>query len=287
MYNLFNKFPIISYNGQLAVNLISKIKFTEAAKAAAASYYPYTISEGERPDIIAANYYDDARYSWLIYMVNDIMDPYYDWPLTEEEFSKFIAKKYGSEVAATESIAFWRVNWFEDESILTPAAYQALPAAYRKYYGPVVSATGSVAAYERAKIDYATETNKIQELSVTSTTGFVIGEQVNQKTSGNITGTAFIKGVLSSTVILVQHVLGSFATTAGTIGNVIGGTSSSTTAVSSVNTIASAIPDGESVFWTYVTNYDHEQELNEQKRHINLLDRSYVDQVEKELDQLL
>lgn len=287
MYNLFNKFPVISYNGQLAVNLIPKIKFTEAAKAAAASYYPYTISEGERPDIIAANYYDDARYSWLIYMVNDIVDPYYDWPLTEEEFSKYIVKKYGTAVAATESIAFWRVNWFEDESMLTPAAYQALPSALRKYYGPITSATGSVVAYDRSKIDYATETNKIQELTVSSTTGFVEGEQVNQKTSGNITGTAFVKGVLSSTVLLIQHVLGSFDTTAGSIGNVIGATSAATTSLTSVNTIASAIPDNESVYWSYVTNYDHEVELNEQKRHITLLDRAYVDQVEKELDQLL
>lgn len=287
MYNLFTKFPIISYNGQLAVNLIPKIKFTEAAKKTGAVYYPYTIEEGERPDIIAANYYDDARYSWLIYMVNDIMDPYYDWPLDDAQFNEFIVKKYDSVETAKETIVFWRVNWYEDETRLTAAAYEALPSYSKKYFRPVEGATGSIVGYDRSKIDYAVETNKIQHLTVASTTGFVVGEQVNQKTSGTITGTAFVKQILDSTTLIVHNVLGAFVATSGSVGNVIGRSSSATSALSTITTISTPISANELSYWTYVTQYDYENELNEQKRHIKLLDKMYVDQVEKELDDLL
>lgn len=287
MYNLFTKFPVISYNGQLAINLIPKIKFTEAAKKTGAVYYPYTIGEGERPDIIAANYYDDARYSWLIYMVNDIVDPYYDWPLDEDQFNQFITSKYGSIEDSKENIVFWRVNWYEDESRLTPAAYDALPSYLKKYYKSVEGATGSVVGYDRSKIDYALETNKIQHLTVASTTGYRVGEQINQKTSGTITGTAFVKQVLDSTTLIIQHVLGSFTATSGSVGNVIGKSTAATSALSAITTISTAINSNEAAYWTYVTQYDYENELNEQKRHIKLLDKTYIDQVEKELDDLL
>jgi hypothetical protein len=287
MYNFFTKFPIISYNGQLAVNLIPKIKFTEAAKRTGAVYYPYTIEEGERPDIIAANYYDDARYSWLIYMVNDIMDPYYDWPLDDSQFKEFIVKKYGSIESATETILFWRVNWYEDETRLTPAAYDALPSYSKKYFKPVQGVTGVVAGYDRSKIDYAVETNITQHLAVASTTGYVVGEQINQRTSGTITGTAFVRQVLDGTTLIVNNVLGAFNVTTGSVGNVIGKSSNTTSALSIINTISTPISLNELSYWTYVTQYDYENELNEQKRHIKLLDKMYVDQVEKELDDLL
>ena len=96
MYNLFTKFPVIYYNDNPIVNILAKVKFNELAKKTKAIYYPYTIAEGERPDVIAANYYDDPRYSWLIYMANDIVDPLYDWPMTSEELDRFINKKYKS-----------------------------------------------------------------------------------------------------------------------------------------------------------------------------------------------
>jgi hypothetical protein len=67
-------------------------------------FYPYTIRDGERADAIAFDYYDNTDYTWLIYIVNNIIDPYYDWPLTETNFDKFISKKYESSVGANDGI---------------------------------------------------------------------------------------------------------------------------------------------------------------------------------------
>ena len=287
MYNLFTKFPVIYYNDNPIVNILAKVKFNELAKKTKAIYYPYTIAEGERPDVIATNYYDDPRYSWLIYMANDIVDPLYDWPMTNEELDKFIIKKYQSLEKAKEKILFWRVNYVEDETILTPAGYEALPSYAKKYFTPRFGATESIVAYERSLLELMVDTNKIQQLAVVSTTGFVVEENIVQRTSGSITATAAIKRISNTTSIDVYNVVGAFANTGGSVGNIIKQAGSTNTSLSSTTTLATPIPANEAVYWTYVSAYDYENEVNEQKRHIKLIDSSYVDQIEKELDELL
>lgn len=286
MFNLFNKFPIVYYGDDVVINILAKVKFNDVVKKTGAIYYPYTILEGERPDIIAANYYDDPRYSWLIYMANDVVDPLHDWPLTEEEFSSFIIKKYGSIEKAKEKIHFWRNNWYEDDTMLTTSGYAALPSYAKKYFAPRIGNLGNVVAYERVKDDAAVETNKIIELTVANTAGFLAGEIVKQSTSGSVTGTATIKAIVDN-VLIIQHVVGAISNTTGAVGNVVGNDSSKSIVVSDVNTITTSIPANEAVYWTYVTSFDYETELNEQKRHIKLIDKAYIDQIEKELDDLL
>ncbi len=62
--------------------------------------YDYVIKDGERPDTIANAYYGDSNFVWLIFLANDVVDPYYDWPLTQQQFKDFIIEKYGSIEAA-------------------------------------------------------------------------------------------------------------------------------------------------------------------------------------------
>lgn len=286
MYNLFTNFPIISYDGNAAVNVLAKVKFTKIAQNINAIFYPYTIAEGERPDIIAANYYDDPRYSWVIYMANDIIDPYYDWPLTEEEFKRFINKKYGSTENANREIAYWEDNWYADETTLSIAAYESLSADRKKYFKPNVGMRGNVINYSRNQLNLVVETNKTIEISVANSAGFAAEEYITQNTSGTLSASGFIKAI-SDNNIVVQNVLGTFANTAGSVSNLISSKSNSTSAVSNVTTINTSIPVDEQAYWTYVTKYDYESQLNEQKRFIRLIDKSFIDQIEKELGDLL
>lgn len=58
-------------------------------------YYFYTIKEGETPEWIAFEKYGDAELHWLIFVMNNIIDPYFDWPMTQRKFEDFIASTYG------------------------------------------------------------------------------------------------------------------------------------------------------------------------------------------------
>lgn len=286
MFTYFTKYPVIPYNGSLAINILARVKFTEAAKKAGAVFYPYSVSDGERPDIIAANYYDDPRYSWVIYLANDIIDPYHDWILTEKEFRDYIIKKYGSIDKAYREIAYWEDNWYADETTLSISAYNALSAARKKYFKPVTGVQGNVVNYVRNGLNLAVESNKTIEITVANTSSYTIGEQITQATSGTTTGSGFIKGI-SDNKLVAQNIIGTFANTGGSVANVIGYDSKATSAASNVATINTAIPADELSYWTYVTKYDYENQINEQKRFIQLLDKSFIDQIEKEMDELL
>ena len=67
-------------------------------------YFPYSIPEAERPDITSFKIYGDVKYTWLIFLINDIHDPIYDWPLGTREFVTFIKSKYGSITVAKNNI---------------------------------------------------------------------------------------------------------------------------------------------------------------------------------------
>jgi len=90
MAGYFNFFPSTEYANTIVTNLISKVKFDQSVQKNLAVFYPYTIDQGERPDQIAARYYNDPELDWLIYLANDIMDPYYDWPLSQNQFYEFV-----------------------------------------------------------------------------------------------------------------------------------------------------------------------------------------------------
>lgn len=106
----FEPFPTIKYdikkNGKLneVTNIFSRYKVLNVFKNQYAIYYDYTIKDGERPDVIAAKYYDDPSLDWIILLINNIIDPQLDWPLDRRSFRNSIVKKYGSISAANEQV---------------------------------------------------------------------------------------------------------------------------------------------------------------------------------------
>jgi hypothetical protein len=54
----------------------------------------YSIKSGDTPTSLAYYLYASERYEWIIYCMNTITNPYYDWPLSEEDFYEMIESKY-------------------------------------------------------------------------------------------------------------------------------------------------------------------------------------------------
>jgi hypothetical protein len=104
----FEAFPVINYNDISVKNILLRVKLLESAKSVRSVYHPFTLREGESPQKIAYDYYGSTEYAWLIFLVNNIVDPYYDWPLSTVEFENHIKKKYGSLAAAQEEILYYQ-----------------------------------------------------------------------------------------------------------------------------------------------------------------------------------
>jgi len=96
----FSLFPKTKFMNQDIVNLAVGVKLHKLIKGDAFALLNYAIKDGEAPDTVAFNYYSDPSYAWLVLLSNNIIDPYFEWPLSVYDFEKFINKKYGSIPAA-------------------------------------------------------------------------------------------------------------------------------------------------------------------------------------------
>jgi hypothetical protein len=92
----FYNFQNISYFNKVAKNIISKAALIPEVLNRMDAFYPYIIKDNERPDLIAFNEYGDETLDWVIYFSNNIVDPYYDWPLFPGAFDEYIVKKYNN-----------------------------------------------------------------------------------------------------------------------------------------------------------------------------------------------
>ena len=106
----FADFPLIEYGGKIARNIMSRPKVKEQLMNNPVAFYDYVIEDGQRPDQIAYLYYDDPQLVWLIFLANNIVDPYYDWPLTQNQFADFLISKYGTVAAAQAKILHYKHN---------------------------------------------------------------------------------------------------------------------------------------------------------------------------------
>ena len=75
---------------------MSRVRFKPSVIENITDYYPYKVLEGERPDIVSYKKYGTVAYSYLILLINDIIDPLFDWPLPSRQFENYIIEQYGS-----------------------------------------------------------------------------------------------------------------------------------------------------------------------------------------------
>jgi len=106
MSNMFDRWPTVSYdikkngNPLQLTDITLRFKINELLRDKSAIMYQYDVQDGERPDIIAYKYYEDAKLDWVILLTNNIIDPQFEWPLDDRSFERYMRKKYGSLEAA-------------------------------------------------------------------------------------------------------------------------------------------------------------------------------------------
>jgi hypothetical protein len=139
------------------------VRFTEFSLKNQFAFYPYTIKEGDRIDTIAYHYYDDDKYAWIVMLSNNIVDPYYDWPLDNENFLAAVTKKYGSLSVAQSTIKEYRPKQTKDT--LSTSAFDALSNSLKKYWVPSVSFKGEIIEYTRKPLDLKITSASFDELT--------------------------------------------------------------------------------------------------------------------------
>lgn len=136
----FSKFNTIGYDidgsGQktIAVNILQRIKLRDILLKNYLIFYTYAVKDGETPEIIADKLYGSSSYHWIIILANNIVDPVYDWPMSQDDLVSTIRKKYDTPTQDGLVYAYQTVDHYEDSlgNTIDETTYKSLPASLRK-----------------------------------------------------------------------------------------------------------------------------------------------------------
>ena len=100
----FTYFPTIDYDVRGKKNDSSVQRITDILKRVRkkleiinlAFFEEYFVQDGDTPESLAHQVYNDSQLHWIILYTNYMTNPYYDWPLTYFDLQKFVNKKYSN-----------------------------------------------------------------------------------------------------------------------------------------------------------------------------------------------
>jgi len=103
----FNNIPNIEYDQKpirypfsesdyvVAKNFFRRFKINEDIFSNVVYFNKYTIKDRERLDAISRKFYGSVDYDWVLILTNNIINPLFDFPLSEYTFRKIGEETYG------------------------------------------------------------------------------------------------------------------------------------------------------------------------------------------------
>ena len=99
----FNEFPKIDYSitgvksdTAEITDIWRRVKVRSKIANNVALFDNFDVPEGDSPETVAYKVYGDAEYFWVVCLMNNVVNRYYDWPLDEFSFQQFVADKYSN-----------------------------------------------------------------------------------------------------------------------------------------------------------------------------------------------
>ena len=117
MARFFRYFPKTLYYPKLdsksldtITNILTRFKFENSFKENSITYYEYDIKDSDTPEIIASKFYDSPEKHWVVLLINDIIDPQWEWPMDQGTMIKFIESKYSANATVGQTGVHWSKN---------------------------------------------------------------------------------------------------------------------------------------------------------------------------------
>ena len=101
--NFFENFPRIAYTlddnetEQVVQDIFKRAILSKEFQDNNSYFETYEVLGGETPEQLSFRFYGTPDLHWLILLTNNIIDPRFEWPLSEDNLIKHTQDKYGSE----------------------------------------------------------------------------------------------------------------------------------------------------------------------------------------------
>ena len=91
---LFTEFPKVEYNDYILTDISKRLIIAKALRYDNNIFQTYVVEGDESAEVIANDFYGSSKLIWLLYLMNEITDPFYGWPMPASTLNLFIADKY-------------------------------------------------------------------------------------------------------------------------------------------------------------------------------------------------
>lgn len=301
MPGFFSNFPTVTYNGQTVTDITKSVSLFPSSLENSVAFQPLTLNQSLRSDQLAKNLYNDPYLEWIIFLTNQEIDPINGWYMDQNQFNDFLNTKYGDYIGiAQQRVMYYTNNWYNGD-VLTPGGFSALPPHLTKYYQPVSDYQNNIIQYVRTQDNWTVTTNHLMNMTFSNTVAnvgnFILDEIITMQWDNGQVGSGQV-AFCSNNQLSYQHVSGFYYPAANNLTNVnaaafyvAGANSGVTLTITNTNQITSffgydTLQSDEDVFYDPVTYYDYENNKNELKKTIKILDPSYTPQITAALNKV-
>lgn len=86
--------PFSTSDFTVAKNFFRRYKINDDIFSNVVYFKKYAIKDGERPDILARNFYGNQFYDWVILLTNNMVNAQYDWPMNNYELYRVLEQEF-------------------------------------------------------------------------------------------------------------------------------------------------------------------------------------------------
>jgi hypothetical protein len=112
--------PFLQYNDVIVTDITKRARIRETIRNNTYVFLPYTVQGNDRPEDVSYLYYENVQYTWIIYLANDIIDPYHQWVMDDITFDNYLIKKYQEESG---KVGRQVIEWTQNETITSNIKY--------------------------------------------------------------------------------------------------------------------------------------------------------------------
>lgn len=165
----FESFPGTLYtfdkntiNQQVVTDILARSTFLREIAENTSIAYEYNVKETDTPEIIAHKVYGDAYRSWIILLFNQIINPYYDFPLTSVALDSYVENKYNQTI---------------NQSLTTIHHYEKEVTKEATYNGLLIDKTVETFIIGEFDVDYSDNSITPATLPGTADTSLVVSTE--------------------------------------------------------------------------------------------------------------
>lgn len=94
---MFSLYPIINYKKIPIVDITRRMVINNNIKQSVSIFQDYIVKDGENIEDVSFNFYGNSNYAMILLLMNDIIDPFYGWCLSNSELDKLMKDNYGQQ----------------------------------------------------------------------------------------------------------------------------------------------------------------------------------------------